>query len=407
MLYIDCLLSQGVEMSIFKNPDINDFISKINEIEKKYNFTQDVLDYYEFKKNKVLASYCSSHKNEDGFIYIDNMLKYAVQSKKLYIINCTQDQIMGYGMKYVDEFEPKVLILESLVDSLLEGQKDKEKNLAYVHSGILKLGITTKRELKKEAVEIGKKLINHSNNANLDTNCLLNFKILISLLMFANDNESIDQGELLKMRRDFSSITDLIGTDRQYEVYYSGIGLFGTLVQIFEAMGVTFDPKTPIKYVDLLKDDIDTYIKFFSSLESYVDLSLEDPLNKWITYLDELGAHELNNMRLTWRLQLILLNFLKQDSLNVDIGYQKLQEEIIYLSQHRNKYDYIKQKLISCYQIILPITLNGDDADVYLKYAEDYIELGIENNENRESLCQTISSTISIYLNLGVVDIEI
>ena len=137
-------------MSIFKNPDINDFISKINEIEKKYNFTQDILDYHEFKKNKVLADYYSSHKNEDGFIYIDNMLKYAVQSKKIYIINCTQDQIMGYGMKYVDEFEPKVLILESLVDSLLEGQKDKDKNLAYVHSGILKLGITTKRESSRK-----------------------------------------------------------------------------------------------------------------------------------------------------------------------------------------------------------------------------------------------------------------
>ena len=225
--------------------------------------------------------------------------------------------------------------------------------------------------------------------------------------MFANDNESIDQGELLKMRRDFSSITDLIGTDRQYEVYYTGIGLFGTLVQIFQAMGITFDPKTPIKYADLLKDDIDTFIKFFSSLESYVDISLEEPLNKWITYLDELGAHEFNNMRLTWRLQLILLNFLKQDNFSVSIGYQKLQEEITYLGQHRNKYDYIKQKLISYYQIILPMTLNGNDADLYLKYAEDYIELGIENSENRESLCQTINTTISIYLNLGVVDIKI
>ena len=142
-------------------------------------------------------------------------------------------------------------------------------------------------------------------------------------------------------------------------------------------------------------------------LEGYLDLSLEEPLNKWITYLDELGAHELNNMRLTWRLQLILLNFLKQDNLSISIGYQKLQEEITYLGEHRNKYDYIKQKLISCYQIILPMTLNGNDADMYLKYAEDYIQLGIENNENRKSLCQTINTTISMYLNLGAVDIEI
>ena len=154
MLYIDCLLSQGVEISIFKNPNINDFISKINEIEKKYNFTQDVLDYHEFKKNKVLASYYSSHKNKDGFIYINNMLKYAIQSKKIYVIICTQDQIMSYVMKNVDEFEPKVLILESLVDSLLEGQKDKDKNFVYVHSGFLKLEITTIKDQKKRLLKL-------------------------------------------------------------------------------------------------------------------------------------------------------------------------------------------------------------------------------------------------------------
>ena len=139
MLYIDCLLSQGVEMSIFSNPNIDDYIDKVTKIEQKYNFSQEILEYNEFKKNKVLADYYSSHKNDKGFSYIENMIKYAMKVKKIYIINCTQDQIMGYGMKYVDEFEPKVLMLESLVDSLLEGQKDKEKNLAYIHSGIMNL----------------------------------------------------------------------------------------------------------------------------------------------------------------------------------------------------------------------------------------------------------------------------
>lgn len=121
-------------------------------------------------------------------------------------------------------------------------------------------------------------------------------------------------------------------------------------------------------------------------------------------YIDELGAHEHNNMRLTCQLQMILLNFLKQDSLNMTVGYQKLQDFIGYLNQNRDKYDYIQQKLINCYQIVLPMTLAGNDADLYLKYAEDYIELGIANSENRESLCQTIGQTISIYLNIGVID---
>ena len=249
---------------------------------------------------------------------------------------------------------------------------------------------------------MGKKLIDHLNNAKLDTNWLLNFKILISLLIFANNPESIDQGELFKMRRDFNSITDLIGTDRQYEIFYTGIGLFGTLVQIFQAMGITFDPQIPIKYLDLLKDQKYTFVKFISSLESYVDLLLEESLKTSLEYLDELGAHELNNMRLTLKLQLILINFHSQDNLRLSMGYQQLQDFINFLIQNKEKYDYISQKLISWYQVILPITLNGNDPDVYLKNAEDYISLGIENNENREALCQTITTAISIYLNLGL-----
>ena len=80
----------------------------------------------------------------------------------------------------------------------------------------------------------------------------------ISIIMFANDKESIDQGELLKMRRDFSWITDLIGKDKQYEVYYTGIKHFGTLLKILQAMGALLDPKIPIKYADLLKNDTNT-----------------------------------------------------------------------------------------------------------------------------------------------------
>ena len=117
---------------------------------------------------------------------------------------------------------------------------------------------------------------------------------MVSLLMLGNDSESINQGELLKMKRELASITDLIGTEWQYEVYYTGIRIFGTFVQFFQAMGVTYDLKASLKYADLLKDDKYAFINFFSSLDNFVDILFEEPLNKLIAILDELGAHELN-----------------------------------------------------------------------------------------------------------------
>ena len=73
MLYIDWLLRQHIEMITFKNPEINDFIEKVNQIEKKYNFSQDVLDYNEFKKNKVLAEYYSANSSD---LYLNKIYFY-------------------------------------------------------------------------------------------------------------------------------------------------------------------------------------------------------------------------------------------------------------------------------------------------------------------------------------------
>jgi len=182
-------------------------------------------------------------------------------------------------MRFVDEFESYVNILESKADSILEGKPYQKLNLAYLHSGIMRLGLATKKENKKEAIEFGKKLIDHLNSVLLDSQCSLNFKILITLLMFANESEEIDQGELLKMKKDFATITDKIGTNDEYEVYYSGVGLFGTLVQILQAMGIHFDPKIPLKYEQMLYSQKLTYIKFFSSLESYLDPAIEESID--------------------------------------------------------------------------------------------------------------------------------
>ena len=332
------------------------------------------------------------------------MIKYSIESRNISNINWTLDHIIGYGMKYIDDYEPKALILESIIDSLLENQKDREKNFIYVHSGILKLQILTKKELRKEAIDLGLKLIKIFDNSKLDTNWSLIFKILISLIMFSNDPESINQGELLKMRRDFVSITDLIGTDLQYEVYYTGIGIFGTIVQIFQAMNITCDPAIPLKYINFLKDQKDTLIKFFTSSECYAEVSIEEPLKIAIQYLDELGAHELNNMRITLNFQLIIIGFMSGEEIKVRENYKKLQDFINFLTQHKDTYDYINQKLMCWYQLILPMLLSMEDSQGYIKYAELLIESVIKENDYREAIWRIMDTTVNLYLNFGQIE---
>ena len=105
--------------------------------------------------------------------------------------------MIGAEACYIDEFESEILTLESLVHSLLVGKEDIGWDIASFHSEVLKLSILTNRELKTEAVQIGKKLLSFFDSANLETNYLLNFKLMVTMLMFANDNESVDQGEIL------------------------------------------------------------------------------------------------------------------------------------------------------------------------------------------------------------------
>ena len=338
--------------------------------------------------------YFSHKETKEGLCYIDEMLKYAVQSKKIYIINLILDHSIDYWIEHPDELEPKILTLKSSIDSLLETQQDKERNAAYFYSEMIKLTIYSRRELKKEAIELGKKLIDVLNNLKLEPHWILNFKVWVFQHLLINDKESIDQGEILKIKKAFTSITDLIGTDRQFEVYYTEIEVYVTIVQIFQVMGITCDSSTQTKYAELLKDNKLTFIKFFTSLENYTSLSCREQQNKWMEYLDELEAHELNYMRLKCQLQIICLNFQNQNNISMGIGCQKLQEFISYLNQHRNKYTYIKELLTRSYQIILQLTQNDLDPKIYLNFAEDYIELGLDSYENRQLIWQTMNDII-------------
>lgn len=398
-VYIECLLTETIDFITMKEPNVDSLIDYIDELLPRYNFDQETLDYIEFKKNKVHSDFYTTHNIKENEKYLQSMVKYAEKTKDIYTINVTLDQMMGGGIKYLVQCELTLAKLESLLESILHGKENKEKNMWNLHTSLLKLGLASKKEDKKAAVEIGTKLLEFWNNAQLEKYCLLNFKILITLLVFANDPEAIDQAEVFKMKKDYGNIEKYLNSEDSYIVNYTGIGLYGTLAQVFQALGIYLDPNIPSKYEKFLAGDRETYVKFISSLESCLDISLKAAVNKSLEYLDEMDVHKLHPMKLTLELQLIMVNFMSQDQVSFSVGNQKLREYIEYLNQYRDKYDFIGQRLLWGYQALIPITLNMNDINAYLKYAPDFIKLGIEHCENKDSIIDAFTTLINVYMS--------
>jgi hypothetical protein len=153
-----------------------------------------------------------------------------------------------------------------------------------------------------------------------------------------------------------------------------------------------------------LKTKKHSYIKFFSSLEGYVNPDIEDWVKNCITYLDDLGADEIHPYRLTFKIQLLTFYFFEKDMGKLRLGVEKMKELIEFLGSHRDKYDYIQQRLISVYNMHLPFAQNSGDTQSYLKYVEDYINLGIANFENRESIVMHMKQTINCYAQFNQFD---
>ena len=219
--------------------------------------------------------------------------------------------------------------------------------------------------------------------------------------MFSNDDESIDQGDLLKMKKDFISIVDVIDTDEEYYINYSGIGLFGILAQILQALGIYFDPKIPLKYEKVFLEQKYTYTKFFSSLESFLDPCIEPSVLKSLEIIDELGFHELSPTRITLKMQAISFNFMNQNQTSIMLGLQKVNELVVFLKSHEDKYDFCKARLFQCYSLLLPLALNMNDKESYMKYIKDYINLGMEYSENKDILHNQFITYIPVLLQSG------
>ena len=320
------------------------------------------------------------------------MINYWTKSKNIEDIFNTLILVKSYGVKYIEMFETKISFLESLADSLLENVKDKKNNYFYLHFELFKFKFACYK-MKDGALELGMRLIDLINKSDIDLQWLLIMKLVIFSCTF--DNE-----ELIKIEKDFQSIISWLEEDLQCQIYYINIGLFSYPLQALKNLGMTIDTNIQMKILSIIKDQKDTFVDFIADIKTSKCLVDREHLITVLEHLDKLGVNKHNELRLAIRFSLISSNISSPDDLKIDEEHKELQEFIDYLSANKDKFDYIEEILLRLYILFLRESQGRLDIDGYFKYAEDFIELGIKNDEGRkEIICEIMESSIVQYLN--------
>mmetsp|Transcript_33521 Transcript_33521/g.38489 ORF Transcript_33521/g.38489 Transcript_33521/m.38489 type:complete len:84 (+) Transcript_33521:412-663(+) len=83
---------------------------------------------------------------------------------------------------------------------MLKNNKDHSKSTAYIFSGVLRLCIAAKKGIKDEVLQIGKDLLERLENPMFESGVVFAYKVIIACNLYSVDQDSVDQGELLKMK---------------------------------------------------------------------------------------------------------------------------------------------------------------------------------------------------------------
>lgn len=68
------------------------------------------------------------------------------------------------------------------------------------------------------------------------------------------------------------------------------------------------------------------------------------------------------------------------------------------LNKHKDEYEFVKTRIINCYQVLVPLAIRENDQRLFLQYAKDYLVLGTASMENIEQLVQVFTAYIPMLL---------
>ena len=225
-------------------------------------------------------------------------------------------------------------------------------------------------------------LIDRLENNDINPSAKLNFQILIILLMFGWDNEIVNYEKLNQMKDAFlENISKTKSKDSEFEVFYTIIGTYGLMTQISMAIDFELDCEVPLKYDIILKDHRESYINFFSSLDNVQDAQIRPWVEQALTYCEELKYPPLHKQKLSLQSQYIQMLILQDDDKLKLKGVGMLKNLIEQLFSIQ--IEYIEQKLVSLYQLYIPILDSLNKSDEYMRHAQRYLTLAIKNNEGK------------------------
>jgi len=127
------------------------------------------------------------------------------------------------------------------------------------------------------------------------------------MIISAYQPDAISQSEIMKMKKLYVDASNLLQTEDSYKINYYKILSFGMLSNIFLVFGVLVDADIQTYLEKYFEASKLTYVRLITSFENCISTDLEEPLRKCLQYLDELEAHELCQLRLTVKYQLIVL----------------------------------------------------------------------------------------------------
>ena len=220
--------------------------------------------------------------------------------------------------------------------------------------------------------------------------------------MFSLDQDIASDEKLAEMKSKFlENANKASSKETQHEMFYTIIGTFGLMTQIQLAIESEVDWEVPLKYDVILKDQKESYINFFSSLDNIQDIELRPWIETALKYWEELKYPELHKQRLSLESQYIQM-LIMQDDEKLKIKSVGMLKRLID-SLFNVNIEYVEQKLVTLYQLYIPIIDSLNKSEEYMKHAQRYLTLAIKNNEGKHVILPVFHRLLPLLESYGYI----
>ena len=112
-------------------------------------------------------------------------------------------------------------------------------NIVEIGLNILRLFSASFKKEKERCKELNAKINEIAENHKIPEFGKINIRIMLSLLLFSQDPELVDEGKLFDLKRQFSKVGEAFeNSNEYYKVNNTLMSIFRIIIQIQQIMGV-------------------------------------------------------------------------------------------------------------------------------------------------------------------------